>query len=63
MQRGVIASRGAHDAPVHRRWNDCDKKVVRRLDGERATNIPASRGRLSWRGFTRRWIASHRRRA
>ena len=25
----LIASQGAHDAPVHRRWNDCDKKVVR----------------------------------
>jgi broad specificity phosphatase PhoE len=28
MQRAVVSSRGAHDAPVHRRWNDCDKKVV-----------------------------------
>jgi len=29
MRRALSASRGAHDAPVHRRWNDCDKKVVR----------------------------------
>jgi broad specificity phosphatase PhoE len=29
MQIAVAASQGAHDAPVHRRWNDCDKKVVR----------------------------------
>jgi broad specificity phosphatase PhoE len=29
MQCAVQASAGAHDAPVHRRWNDCDKKVVR----------------------------------
>jgi broad specificity phosphatase PhoE len=29
MQSAVEASQGAHDAPVHRRWNDCDKKVVR----------------------------------
>lgn len=29
MQSAVAASQGAHDAPVHRRWNDCDKKVVR----------------------------------
>ena len=29
MQRAIAESSGAHDAPVHRRWNDCDKKVVR----------------------------------
>ncbi len=29
MQAAVEASRGAHDHPVHRKWNDCDKKVVR----------------------------------
>jgi broad specificity phosphatase PhoE len=29
MQVAVESSGGAHDAPVHRRWNDCDKKVVR----------------------------------
>ncbi|HLX42979.1 MAG TPA: histidine phosphatase family protein [Bryobacteraceae bacterium] len=29
MQLAMVASRGAHDAPIHRRWNDCDKKVVR----------------------------------
>lgn len=29
MQQALVASRGSHDAPVHRRWNDCDKKVVR----------------------------------
>lgn len=29
MQRAVAESEGAHDAPVHRRWNDCDRKIVR----------------------------------
>lgn len=29
MQAAVEASAGAHDAPVHRKWNDCDRKVVR----------------------------------
>ena len=29
MRRALSTSQGAHDAPVHRRWNDCDKKVVR----------------------------------
>jgi len=29
MQTAVESSRGAHDHPVHRKWNDCDKKVVR----------------------------------
>jgi broad specificity phosphatase PhoE len=29
MQQAVVESQGAHDAPVHRRWNDCDKTVVR----------------------------------
>jgi broad specificity phosphatase PhoE len=29
MQLAVVSSGGAPDAPVHRRWNDCDKKVVR----------------------------------
>lgn len=29
MQEALAVSRGAHDAPVHRRWNDCDRKVVR----------------------------------
>ena len=29
MRLAMAASGGAHDAPVHRRWNDCDKKVVR----------------------------------
>lgn len=29
MQSAIDASRGAHDHPVHRRWNDCDKKIVR----------------------------------
>ena len=28
MQRDVAESQGAHEAPVHRRWNDCDKKVM-----------------------------------
>jgi broad specificity phosphatase PhoE len=29
MQKALAASGGAHDAAVHRRWNDCDKKLVR----------------------------------
>jgi broad specificity phosphatase PhoE len=29
MQRAIDASQGAHDAPVHRRWNECDREVVR----------------------------------
>jgi broad specificity phosphatase PhoE len=29
MQAALVESRGAHDHPVHRRWNDCDKKVIR----------------------------------
>jgi broad specificity phosphatase PhoE len=28
MQAAVAESRGAHDHPVHRKWNDCDKKIV-----------------------------------
>ena len=29
MQRDIELSQGAHHAPVHRKWNDCDKKCVR----------------------------------
>jgi broad specificity phosphatase PhoE len=29
MQRDIAHSQGAHHAPVHRKWNDCDKKCVR----------------------------------
>ena len=29
MQRDIALSRGAHEATVHRKWNDCDKKCVR----------------------------------
>ena len=29
MQEALAASRGVHDAPIHRRWNDCDKLMVR----------------------------------
>jgi broad specificity phosphatase PhoE len=29
MQRDIELSQGSHDAPVHRKWNDCDKKCVR----------------------------------
>jgi broad specificity phosphatase PhoE len=29
MQEALAASLGAHGDPVHRRWNDCDKKIVR----------------------------------
>lgn len=28
MQRALAESQGAHDAPVHRKWNDCDRKAV-----------------------------------
>jgi len=28
MQAALALSRGAHEAPVHRRWNDCDRKIV-----------------------------------
>ena len=28
MQRDIEASDGAHHAPVHRKWNGCDKKCV-----------------------------------
>lgn len=29
MQRDIALSQGAHEAIVHRKWNDCDKKCVR----------------------------------
>jgi broad specificity phosphatase PhoE len=29
MRREIEVSAGAHDAPVHRKWNGCDKKCVR----------------------------------
>lgn len=29
MQAALVSSGGAHHAPIHRRWNDCDKQVVR----------------------------------
>ncbi len=29
MQRDIKLSQGSHEAPVHRKWNDCDKKCVR----------------------------------
>lgn len=29
MQRALEESQGAHDDPVHRKWNDCDRKAVR----------------------------------
>lgn len=29
MRELARANRGAHEHPVHRRWNECDKKVVR----------------------------------
>lgn len=29
MQFALVSSKGEHAAPVHRRWNDCDKKIVR----------------------------------
>ncbi|MEO8028864.1 MAG: histidine phosphatase family protein, partial [Bryobacteraceae bacterium] len=28
MHEAIAASRGAHGAPIHRRWNDCDRAVV-----------------------------------
>ncbi len=29
MQRDIELSQGSHGDPVHRKWNDCDKKCVR----------------------------------
>lgn len=29
MRRDIVDSKGATDAPVHRKWNECDKKCVR----------------------------------
>ncbi len=29
MQVAIQESQGAHGAPVHRRWTDCDKKIIR----------------------------------
>lgn len=29
MQQQLTESRGAHGSPIHRRWNECDKQVVR----------------------------------
>ena len=29
MQIAIEASQGAHGDPVHRRWTDCDKKIIR----------------------------------
>jgi broad specificity phosphatase PhoE len=49
MQRALEANRDAHDAPIHRRWNDCDKKVVRAWIEERYPY----RGE-SWRAFGER---------
>ncbi len=28
MQQAIAASKGAHAAPIHRRWNECDRTVV-----------------------------------
>jgi broad specificity phosphatase PhoE len=34
MQKEIAESAGAHDSPVHRKWNGCDKKCVRAwIDG------------------------------
>ena len=49
MRRALAVSQGAHDAPVHRRWNDCDKNVVRAWIEER---YPYSGE--SWNAFERR---------
>jgi broad specificity phosphatase PhoE len=49
MRRALAASRGAHAAPVHRRWNECDKQVVRAwIEGR----YPYSGE--SWNAFERR---------
>ncbi len=53
MQSAVVASQGAHDAPVHRRWNDCDKLVVRSwVEGR----YPYSGE--SWQAFCERVVAA-----
>jgi broad specificity phosphatase PhoE len=49
MRLALSANRGVHDAPVHRRWNDCDKQVVRAwIEGR----YPYSGE--SWEAFERR---------
>jgi broad specificity phosphatase PhoE len=53
MQRAVVASQGAHYAPVHRRWNDCDKLVVRSWVESR---YPYSGE--SWQDFQERVVAA-----
>ena len=49
----MAASQGAHDAPVHRRWNDCDKAVVRAWVEAR---YPYSGE--SWKAFGERIVAA-----
>lgn len=49
MQAQIAASRGAHGATVHRKWNECDKAVVRAwVEGR----LPFSGE--SWQGFQAR---------
>ena len=49
MQRDIELSQGAHHAPVHRKWNDCDKKCVRAwVEGRYEYSGE------SWIGFVRR---------
>jgi broad specificity phosphatase PhoE len=49
MRQALAASQGAHDAPVHRSWNDCDKKLVRAwVDGRHEYSGE------SWKAFTTR---------
>jgi broad specificity phosphatase PhoE len=49
MQRAMVASQGAHDHPVHRRWNHCDREVVRAWIEERYEYSGES-----WRAFNER---------
>lgn len=49
MQRDIKLSAGSHEAPVHRKWNDCDKKCVRAwVDGR--YEYPGE----SWKAFVER---------
>jgi broad specificity phosphatase PhoE len=49
MQQAIADSQGAHHAPVHRRWNDCDKKAIRAwIEGQYEYSGE------SWTSFTQR---------
>ncbi len=57
MQREVAESQGAHEAPIHRRWNHCDREVMRAWVEERYEYSGES-----WRTFNQRVHAALARR-